>query len=114
MRALPPIVVKTSRPAAVTAPKGFVLAPGELSAIVIAICLTIAALLIGHAQSAEAPRKVAVVSFGLFGDQDVFQNEATGAAQIVASRFGGNPVVVQFNPKKGGTATIEGLDTTLQ
>jgi len=106
--------VKTSRPATLTLPKGFVLAPGRLSAIVIAVCLTIAGLLIGDAQPAEAPRKVAVVSFGLFGDQDVFQNEATGAAQIVASRFGGNPVVVQFNTKKGGAATIEGLDTTLQ
>ena len=114
MRALSPIVMMTSRPAAMTVPKGFVLALGRLSAIVIAVCLTIAALLIGDARSAEAPRKVAVVSFGLFGEQDVFQNEATGAAQIVASRFGGNPVVVQFNTKKGGAATIEGLDTTLQ
>jgi hypothetical protein len=32
--------------------------------------------------------KVSVVSFGLFGDQDVFRTEATGAAQVVAGRFG--------------------------
>jgi len=116
MRVLPPIVAKTSRPATLTLmlPKGFVPALGSFSIILIAVCLTITALLIGNAQAAEAPRKVAVVSFGLFGDQDVFQNEATGAAQIVAGRFAANPVVVQFNTKKGGAATIEGLDTTLQ
>jgi hypothetical protein len=92
--------------------KGLVL--GRVNAIVIAVCLAIAAWLIADGRAAESARKLAVVSFGLFGDQDVFQNEATGAAQIVASRFGGNPVVTQFNTKKGGTATIEGLDTTLQ
>jgi hypothetical protein len=36
----------------------------------------------------EDARKVSVVSFGLFGDQGVFKSEATGAAQVVASRFG--------------------------
>jgi hypothetical protein len=86
---------------------------GRFGAIAIAACL-VAALLMGDARAAEPARKVAVVSFGLFGDQDVFEHEATGAAQIVASRFGGNPVITQFNNKKGGAATIEGLDTTLQ
>jgi hypothetical protein len=55
-----------------------------------------------------------LVSFGLFGDQDVFRSEATGAAQIVASRFGGSPVVVKFNTKKGGGATTEALTGALQ
>jgi hypothetical protein len=36
----------------------------------------------------DEPRKVSVVSFGLFGDQRVFQSEATGAAQVVANRWG--------------------------
>src|SRR5262249_35734584 len=54
---------------------------------------------------AQAPRQVAVVSFGLFGGQDVFRSEATGAAQIVASRFGGDPVVVRFNARKKADAT---------
>jgi hypothetical protein len=63
--------------------------------------------------AAEDLRKVTVVSFGLFGDQDVFRSEATGAAQIVASRFGGAPVV-RFNTKTGGGATIEALAATLQ
>ena len=64
--------------------------------------------------AAEGPHKVTVVSFGLFGDQDVFRSEATGAAHIVASRFGGDPVIVKFNTKTGGGATIEALAATLQ
>jgi hypothetical protein len=64
--------------------------------------------------AAENPRKIAVVSFGLFGDQGVFRREATGAAQIVANRFGGDPVAVKFNTKTGGSATVETLATTLQ
>ena len=39
----------------------------------------------------EGVRKVSVVSFGLFGDQGVFKREATGAAQVVAGRFGSGP-----------------------
>ena len=46
--------------------------------------------------------KVSVVSFGLFGDQGVFRSEATGAAQVVAGRFGHGPINVQYNSKKGG------------
>jgi hypothetical protein len=66
------------------------------------------------AHAAENPHKVTVVSFGLFGDQGVFRSEATGAAQIVASRFRGDPVVVKFNTKTGGSATVESLAATLQ
>jgi hypothetical protein len=64
--------------------------------------------------AAEDLRKMTVVSFGLFGDQGLFRSEATGAAQIVASRFGGSPVVVKFNTKTGGGATVEALGATLQ
>jgi hypothetical protein len=64
--------------------------------------------------AAEDPHKVTVVSFGLFGDQGAFRSEATSAAQIVGSRFGGDPVVVRFNTKTGGGATVEGLAATLQ
>ncbi len=63
--------------------------------------------------SAQAPRKVAVVSFGLFGGQGVFRSEATGAAQIVASRFGADPVIVRFNTRKTADATIETLAAAL-
>jgi hypothetical protein len=59
-------------------------------------------------------RKVGVVSFGLFGDQGVFRSEATGAAQVVAARFGSGPISVQYNSKKGGDATIEDLARALQ
>ena len=64
--------------------------------------------------AADDLHKVAVVSFGLFGDQRVFQSEATGAAQIVASRFGADPTIVKFNSKKGGDATTASLAATLQ
>jgi len=63
---------------------------------------------------ARADAKVSVVSFGLFGDQGVFRSEATGAAQIVASRFGNGPVDVKFNSKKGGAATVDALAKSLQ
>jgi hypothetical protein len=62
----------------------------------------------------EGARKVSVVSFGLFGDQGVFRREATGAAQVVAGRFGSGPIDVQYNSKKGGSATIETLAMSLQ
>src|SRR5262249_40938643 len=65
-------------------------------------------------RAVEDARKVSVVSFGLFGDQDVFRNEATGAARVVADRFGSGLTKVQFNSKKGGGATIEGLTKSLQ
>jgi Peptidase C13 family len=80
---------------------------------VIVFFLTLAPI-VPTAHAAENPRKIAVVSFGLFGDQGVFRREATGAAQIVANRFGGDPVAVKFNTKTGGNATVETLATTLQ
>jgi hypothetical protein len=69
---------------------------------------------VSPAHAVEHARKVSVVSFGLFGDQGVFKNEATGAAQVVASRFGNGPINVQYNSKKGGGATIEALAKSLQ
>ena len=95
------------------APKAFLAAVGRLKTIAF-ICLFIFAPLATGAQEAEPARKLAVVSFGLFGDQDVFRNEATGAAQIVANRFGGDPVTVKYNTRKGGGATAEALDTALK
>src|SRR6516225_3664851 len=62
----------------------------------------------------EDAHKVSVVSFGLFGDQGVFRSEATGAAQVVAGRFGPGSINVQSNTKKGGGATIQGLAMALQ
>jgi hypothetical protein len=65
------------------------------------------------ARSAESGPKVAVVAFGLFGDQSVFESEAKGAARIVAERFGGNPVIVRANTRSESDATVEALATAL-
>ncbi|HEY6259132.1 MAG TPA: tetratricopeptide repeat protein [Xanthobacteraceae bacterium] len=67
-----------------------------------------------YALGAEPKPVVQVVAFGLFGDQNVFESEAKGAAQIVASRFGGNPVIVRSNSKSREEATSETLAATLQ
>ena len=86
----------------------------RLGAPLIALVLTVVpSVSPTHAVEDAAP-KVSVVSFGLFGDQGVFRREATGAAQVVAARFGSGPVNVQYNSKKGGGATIEALAMSLQ
>src|SRR5947208_1631496 len=69
---------------------------------------------VSQVHAVDDARKVSVLSFGLFGDQGVFRSEATGAAQVVAGRFGSGPTNVQYNSKKGGGATIEGLARSLQ
>jgi hypothetical protein len=61
-----------------------------------------------------AEPKVKMVAFGLFGDQDVFESEAKGAAQIMAGRLGAAPAVVRFNSKTREDATPDTLATTLQ
>jgi hypothetical protein len=85
----------------------------RLGAALIALVLAVAPSVL-PAHAVEDARKVSVVSFGLFGDQGVFRSEATGAAQIVAGRFGSGPVNVKYNSKKGGSATVEALATSLQ
>ncbi len=85
----------------------------RLGAPLIAFVLTVAPS-VSQVHAVDDARKVSVVSFGLFGDQGVFRSEATGAAQVVAGRFGSGPINVQYNSKKGGGATIEGLATSLQ
>ena len=82
----------------------------QLSTLLIAF---LAVVTVTAAASAEGARKTAVVSFGLSGEQ-VFRSEATGAARIVASRFGGDPVIVRFNTRKNGDATVEALAATLE
>ena len=78
------------------------------------VFVLIAAASVSSMHASEDARKVSVVSFGLFGDQGVFRREATGAAQVVAGRFGNDPINVQYNSKKGGGATIEALARSLQ
>jgi hypothetical protein len=85
----------------------------RLAAPLIALVLTVAPSG-SPVHAVESARKVSVVSFGLFGDQGVFRSEATRAAQVVAGRFGSGPINVQYNSKKGGSATIETLAMSLQ
>jgi Peptidase C13 family len=85
----------------------------QLGALLVAFVLTVAPS-VSLVHAVEDTRKVSVVSFGLFGDQGVFRNEATGAAQVVAGRFGSGPVNVQYNSKRGGGATIKALAMSLQ
>ena len=85
----------------------------RLGAPLIALVLTVVPSVSPTHAVEDAPR-VSVVSFGLFGDQGVFRREAAGAAQVVAGRFGGAPINVQYNSKKGGGATIEALAMSLQ
>ena len=85
----------------------------RFGAPLLAFLLTIAPL-ISPVHATEEARKVGVVSFGLFGDQGVFRSEATGAARVVAGRFETGPIDVQYNSRKGGRATIEGLRRSLQ
>jgi len=68
----------------------------QLGALLMAFVMTVVPSA-SPAHAVEDARKVSVVSFGLFGDQGVFKSEATGAAQVVASRFGNGPINVQYN-----------------
>jgi Peptidase C13 family len=65
------------------------------------------------APAAASRPKVAVVAFGLFGDQSVFESEAKSAARITARRFGGSPVIVRANTKSRSNATVGTLATAL-
>src|SRR6201990_3244116 len=85
----------------------------RLGAPLLAFVLTVAPS-VSPVHAVEDARKVSVVSFGLFGDQGVFRSEATGAAKVVADRFGSGRIDVRYNSKKGGDATIEGLARSLQ
>jgi hypothetical protein len=85
----------------------------RIGALLIALALTFAPS-VSTVHAVGDSHKVSVVSFGLFGDQGVFRSEATGAAQVVESRFARGPINVQYNSKKGGGATIQTLATALQ
>jgi hypothetical protein len=89
--------------------------PASMSKLLAAalFCLFVLSVPASAARAAESGLKVAIVAFGLFGDQSVFDSEARGAAQIAASRFGGGPVTVRANTKSRGNATTRTLATTL-
>jgi hypothetical protein len=84
----------------------------RLATAIFALAFGIAAT--GEPGAAEPDSaKVAVVAFGMFGDQSVFASEAKGAAEIAAGRFGGDPVIVRHNSRDGGDATVDQLATAL-
>ncbi len=86
----------------------------RLAAILIMLLVFVPAFVFAFAvRAAETGPKVAVVAFGLFGDQSVFESEATGAARIVADRFGGSPIIVRANTKSQSDATVEALESAL-
>jgi tetratricopeptide (TPR) repeat protein len=66
------------------------------------------------AQGAGPKPEAAIVAFGLFGDQTVFESEAKGAAKIMAARFGGNHVIVRANTTAREDATPETLAAALE
>ena len=85
----------------------------RLGAPLVALILIVGPL-VPPVRAIDDAGRVGVVSFGLFGDQGVFRSEAIGAAQVVAGRFETGSIDVQYNSKKGGSATIEALARSLQ
>ena len=77
------------------------------------LCALLAFAAALSAQAAGPVPKVTIVSFGLFGNQSVFESEAKGAARILTDRFHAANTIVRFNTKKGGDATAENLYATL-
>jgi hypothetical protein len=75
--------------------------------------LGLVAFSVSGALSGEANPNVAVLAFGLFGAQSVFQSEATGAASIIAQRLGANPVIVRANTKTRGDVTVASIGRAL-
>ena len=54
------------------------------------------------------------MSFGLFGDESVFESEARGAAQILSEKLPEGQSLVSFNTKRGGGATPHRLLAVLK
>jgi hypothetical protein len=69
----------------------------------------------GSQQPQQRGAETFIVSFGLFGDQSVFESEARGAARILRERLRSKPTpIVGFNRKRGGIATTRDLATALR
>ena len=63
---------------------------------------------------ADGHANVAIASFGLYGDQSVFESEARLAAKVVADRFGSNSVTVRSNTGSREEANAGAVTSTLQ
>lgn len=64
--------------------------------------------------AAAASPNVAVLAFGLFGAQSVFESEAKGAASIVAQKLGADPVIVRSNTKTRGDVSVATIADALR
>jgi tetratricopeptide (TPR) repeat protein len=81
-----------------------------------ALCLAAPFLLasLPAADGAEVKTKVAIVAFGLNGDQSVFESEAKKAAKIAADGFGSSSVTVHANTKRSGDVNAATVATALK
>jgi hypothetical protein len=69
----------------------------------------------GFSEQQQSRPETYIVSFGLFGDQSVFESEARGAARILQERLRAKSApIVRFNGKRGGSATAQTLAATLR
>jgi tetratricopeptide (TPR) repeat protein len=78
------------------------------------LALLLASAPVSGLQGAEPKVTARIVAFGLFGDESVFESEAKGSAQIVASHFGDGSFIVRANTKSREEATGETLAAALQ
>jgi tetratricopeptide (TPR) repeat protein len=78
------------------------------------LALILAFAPLSAARAAASGPEAAIVAFGLFGDQTVFESEAKGAAKVLAARFGGDHVIVRSNTKTREDATPDTLASALQ
>jgi hypothetical protein len=87
-----------------------------LAVAVVSPVLVLIAVPLSRTPAAEtqAEPHVAVLAFGLFGDQSVFESEAKGAARILAQRLGGSPVETRANTKTRADVTVQSVAATMQ
>ena len=67
------------------------------------------------ARSREGIRELYIIAFGLFGLESVFASEATKAGEILRARLQPDAqLLVRFNDKRGGSATLASLAAALR
>lgn len=87
---------------------------GKFIRIATAALLVSLPLIMPAPGSAAESSKIAVLAFGLFGGQSVFESEAKGAASIVAQRLGAIPVAVRANTKTRADVTVASIADALR
>jgi hypothetical protein len=67
------------------------------------------------ARSRDGVRELYIIAFGLFGPESVFASEATKAGEILRARLQPDAqLLVRFNDKRGGSATLASLAAALR